>query len=150
MKILIATDGSGFSDAAIVFAARLLKPGGKHRVKLITVIEPAAGGTELETIVESTDELLAKDNPEAQAALKLVAKAEKAFKKKLGSADKIKVSHDIMAGSAARTIVDAADNWKADLIVLAPHGRGFLETALMGSVSKDVVHHARTPVLLVR
>ncbi|AQZ63262.1 Universal stress protein family [[Actinomadura] parvosata subsp. kistnae] len=39
---------------------------------------------------------------------------------------------------------------QADLLVVGSHGRGTLGAALLGSVSRGVLHHARCPVAVVR
>ncbi len=48
------------------------------------------------------------------------------------------------------SIVEEAQKWSADLIVLGSHGYGFWERMLLGSVSNAVVHHAPCSVLIVR
>ncbi|MEB2285368.1 MAG: hypothetical protein B6D46_00865 [Polyangiaceae bacterium UTPRO1] len=53
-------------------------------------------------------------------------------------------------GAAAEEIVRAAAEERADLIVMATHGRTGLTHALMGSVAERVVRHAQCPVLSVR
>jgi len=53
-------------------------------------------------------------------------------------------------GSAAASIVRAAQTWGADLIVTASHSRSALERALLGSVSASVVRYAHCAVLVVR
>ncbi|MCC6849838.1 MAG: universal stress protein [Deltaproteobacteria bacterium] len=53
-------------------------------------------------------------------------------------------------GAAADEIVRGAADEKADLIVLATHGRTGLAHALMGSVAESVVRRAPCPVLSVR
>jgi nucleotide-binding universal stress UspA family protein len=55
----------------------------------------------------------------------------------------------IDGGRAGQAIVQAAERLAADAIVLGSHGRGSAHRALLGSVSQDVVRHARRPVLVV-
>ena len=53
-------------------------------------------------------------------------------------------------GSPQRIIVETAQEWGADLIVVGSHGYGLWSRALLGSVSNSVVHHAPCSVLVVR
>jgi nucleotide-binding universal stress UspA family protein len=55
----------------------------------------------------------------------------------------------IDGGAAAKAILQAAERLAADAIVLGSHGRGAMYRAFLGSVSQDVVRHARRPVLVV-
>lgn len=56
----------------------------------------------------------------------------------------------VIAGDAARSIVDTATNGKYDLIVIGTHGRQLLARVLLGSVAERVVRHALCPVLVAR
>jgi nucleotide-binding universal stress UspA family protein len=47
-------------------------------------------------------------------------------------------------------IVSYADTIDADLIVIGSRGHGAFLNALLGSVSRGVLHEARRPVLVVR
>ncbi len=49
-----------------------------------------------------------------------------------------------------REIVSAAEESKADLIVIGTHGRDGVARAVMGSVAEYVARHAPVPVMLVR
>ena len=56
----------------------------------------------------------------------------------------------LFSGSAAREIVDHAQNNHIDLIVMGTHGRGGVAHLLLGSVTERVVRTATCPVLTVR
>ncbi len=58
--------------------------------------------------------------------------------------------HRLMTGIPAEVIVHLAETEKADMIVLATHGRTGLSRLLMGSVAEAVVRNARCPVLSVK
>jgi nucleotide-binding universal stress UspA family protein len=47
-------------------------------------------------------------------------------------------------------ILDTAEAWGADLIVVASHGRRGLDRFLMGSVSEAVATYARCSVEVIR
>jgi len=53
-------------------------------------------------------------------------------------------------GEPASKIIEVANNWHADLIVMGSHGRGKIQGLLLGSVSQGVLHHSPCPVLVVR
>ena len=82
--------------------------------------------------------------------------------KDLGGADASRRTHDALAremtdeiraagleavaerrnGDAATEIIDAAGEAKADVIVLGTHGRTGLARLVLGSVARNVLHHA--------
>ncbi len=145
MKILIATDGSEYGVAAVRYAAKILGGNSSAEFKIVTVLEPAAG-TELEMIIESTDQLLDAHNELFQQAEKIV----KTSAQSLEDAGAASVSYKVLAGPPARIVVEAAEEWNADMIVVGSHGRGFWSRALLGSVSDSVCKHAKCSVLVVR
>lgn len=53
-------------------------------------------------------------------------------------------------GDAVRTILQAVQAYRADLIVMATHGRSGLASAWAGSVASRIIGHAAVPILLVR
>jgi nucleotide-binding universal stress UspA family protein len=143
MKILLAIDGSDSSKAAMQSViARPWPPGSS--VKVLHVVEPPSllmgremGGydPEFEMVWKALREQ-AKD---------LVEKAAE----KLREA-KFKVSTELVEGDPKSQILDAAKEWRADMIVLGSHGRTGLGRFLMGSVSQDVVRHAHCSVEVFR
>jgi nucleotide-binding universal stress UspA family protein len=54
----------------------------------------------------------------------------------------------IPSGPAARAIADAAQEWKADLIVTGSSRMGDAGSLLLGSVSHDLLHRTDIPVLI--
>lgn len=69
------------------------------------------------------------------------------------SADKIKVETalvEVWGGSLAKGIMDDAQAWQADLIVMGTHGHTGLTHLLLGSVAEGVVYETTIPVLLIR
>jgi nucleotide-binding universal stress UspA family protein len=62
----------------------------------------------------------------------------------------LKISTEIIEGSPRQAIVDEADRWGADLIVMGSRGLGTWNRLLLGSVSSAVVNHAKCSVEIVR
>jgi nucleotide-binding universal stress UspA family protein len=60
------------------------------------------------------------------------------------------VRGEVLEGAPYRVVLDAADEYKPDLIVMGTHGRTGLAHVLIGSVAERVVRMAHCPVLTVR
>jgi nucleotide-binding universal stress UspA family protein len=62
----------------------------------------------------------------------------------------VRIERVFREGPAPAVILDVADEFRADLIVMGTHGRTGLKRLLMGSVAEMVLRRARCPVLTVR
>jgi nucleotide-binding universal stress UspA family protein len=62
----------------------------------------------------------------------------------------IEVAHRLEQGDAVRELIRVAGEERADLIVMATHGRGGVSRLLMGSVAEGVMRKAPCPVLTMR
>jgi nucleotide-binding universal stress UspA family protein len=62
----------------------------------------------------------------------------------------VKIEKSVRHGRPFVEIIQAAREEKADLIVIATHGRGGLEHILFGSTAEKVVRKAPCPVLSIR
>lgn len=147
MNILIAADGSEFSKEAIKKCSKLISTENSS-VRVISAVEPMTP-MGAEPFAVSADYMR-----DAQAELLNKAKgfaeeAEKMILEKFQNA-KIETSRQVVIGDPARAIVEEAESWKADLIVVGSHGYGFWRRMVAGSVSQAVMNHAPCSVLVVR
>jgi len=55
-----------------------------------------------------------------------------------------------VGGAAGDLIVEQANKWGAELIVLGTHGRRGIKRMVLGSDAEHVVRQSSVPVLLVR
>ena len=146
MKILLATDGSPCSDTAIKEVARRPWPA-DTQVRIVSVAEqPAPLVAEPYMVPGAYFE---------EAAKAIRAQAEQAVERAAatlrgGENGGLQVSTEVLTGSPKRTIVEEAEAWGADLIVVGSHGYKSWERMLLGSVSQSVAAHARCSVLIVR
>lgn len=144
MKILLAVDGSACSDAAVKEVARRPWPQGSM-VKVLTVYELPTPPT------PETWALPASYSEEIDVALRKQGQnvVEQALQT-LKSNKSITTDASVAPGRARIVILDEAENWGADLIVVGSHGYGALKRFLMGSVSQAIVSHAKCSVEVVR
>jgi nucleotide-binding universal stress UspA family protein len=136
MKILIGVDDSSFSQIAVEeVARRLWEPG--TAVKILSVIEAPYNPAHQEAISENPFKI-------ARAS---VDKAAEVLRR---SGNEFEIAGDIIEGSPKKVILDEAEAWEADLIVVGSHGRRGLDRFLLGSVSQAVALHAPCSVEIVR
>jgi nucleotide-binding universal stress UspA family protein len=55
----------------------------------------------------------------------------------------------IVEGDFAESILEAAKETHADIIVMGSHSRNWLENMVMGSVTEKVLHHTSIPLLII-
>lgn len=146
MKILLATDGSSFSDAAVNEISTRSWPEGSE-VRIISVYEPPLLPT-METWMPSDNYLEALEKAGEEQARSIVSNA--ATRIRGGQRDRLRVAVEIIKGHPKHAIIDAADAWQADLIVVGSHGYRGLTKLWLGSVSQAVASHAKCSVEIVR
>jgi nucleotide-binding universal stress UspA family protein len=147
MKILIATDGSKFSEGAVREVARRPWPKGSEARVIYVVEQPQQPPPEMwagayEDYFAELNEWQRSQALEALEAARRILDARE---------DKtLKVTAEMLTGQPKRRIVEEAEAWDADLVVLGSHGYGFWDRVLLGSVSRSVVSHATCSVEVVR
>ena len=145
MKILLATDGSDCSKAAVDAVAERPWPEGSE-VMVISAIElPYTPMTESWALPDSYfKELETVGTEQAKTAVNQAAKRLKSARGELV------IMTEVANGPAKDMILDEAEKWGADLIVLGSHGYRGWRRFLLGSVSHAVATHARCSVEIVR
>ena len=148
MKILIATDGSEHARAAAERCRELISPDSDLQIKIISAIETLKtdGG---EPFGIPHEYYLKVDAGAKKRAAENVEETEKIFRDMPAGAD-LKIETEVIFGYPKEVIVEEAEKWGADLIIIGSHGYGFWERMLLGSVSDAVLHHAPCSVLVVR
>jgi nucleotide-binding universal stress UspA family protein len=142
MKILLATDGSRFANAATQAVIAHVKCEDAE-LQVINVVNtmncPFPEIAEYDAGVEQAS------NPRLKPAQALVEATAK-----LLSAEGLNATTLILWGDPREEILEAAKKWPADLIVLGSHGETGLKNLFMGSVSDAVARHATCSVEIVR
>lgn len=139
MKILVAHDGSDYSDKALKKGADIAKKENAS-ISVVTVV-PDLGLTD-ELGDDYTKNLYSTLTDEAE---KLMKEIENDLSKSLKD-----VKTEVRFGSPAEIIVDIASSEKVDLLVVGSHGKHGAKKFYLGSVSSKVVEHAACDVLVVK
>ncbi len=146
MKILLAVDGSPHSEAAVREVAQRPWPAGSQ-LRIISVVELPFVPTPEAWALPATyyAELEKAGQEQAQAALD---KAVEQIRASQGG--RLEITTARLNGQAKDMILDEAEQWGADLIMLGSHGYRGWQRFLLGSVSQAVAAHAKCSVEIVR
>ena len=143
MKILVSLDGTDFSRAAVEKCRQIIAAPEKTAVRIVSAFE----------VVEPLDISI---SPEFSRELEGSAR-EKAQKTADETAALIRedfpnidLTVEVMRGASDRILIELAQNWQADLIIVGSHGQGFWGRMLLGSITDSLVHHAPCSVLVAR
>lgn len=160
-KILVPLDGSELAECALPHAEVLAKSCDTGQVILVSVTErvqvlrvlegegepipgPTGGWVQPSQSLGQrlVPETFGKKEKEAQRYLDRIAKRL--------TAEGIHASTEVLLAKPAEGIVDYANQYECDLIVMASHGRSGPSRWAYGSVADKVLRSSRVPVLIVR
>ncbi len=140
MKILLAVDDTHFAQQAAESLARQFHPN-ETEIRVIHALQPIA--------VSSPPQMAAGYFPELNGEIgtaRHVAEEAAGDLEKLGFA----ASYTVMEGIAEDVILEEANAWKPDLIVVGSHRKKGLDRLLLGSVSEAVARKAHCSVEILR
>ena len=140
MKILLPVDGSELSLEAVRFAIRMVLAGLRADAVLANVQEPA----NLYEMMTAPDPLVLERVSQAAGADTLKPAAA------LLTAAQIRFESEVASGDPAHAIIDIAERYGCDMIIMGARGVGAMRSALLGSVSQEVLHAAQVPVVIVK
>jgi nucleotide-binding universal stress UspA family protein len=171
-KIIVPLDGSELAECVLTHVENIARSSGTEEVILITITERVASlipkdtpgklpaeGEYFQPAVAFSDRPFTGRHIEIDPLLKIPVVTGKMLKQgqrylsKIaeGLAKKgIKVGIVVLMGDAAEQIVDFAGSEKAELIIMASHGRSGFSRWAMGSVAEKVFHGSSVPILLVK
>jgi len=150
-KILVSIDGSKESFDAADYGINLAKQSNalmivmhvlpqeiRYAYEDIDAIKPNISATPVKGIVE-----LSKQEVQAKWFNKILEKAKKSD---------VNIQTDIIVAtkSVSSEIVDYADKFNVDLIIVGTRGRSGLKRILLGSVASEVVKYADCAVLITK
>jgi nucleotide-binding universal stress UspA family protein len=143
--ILLATDGSPEAERALALAAMLSEKlgAGLHLVSVEPMPDPLSWPEARIMSPELREDI--RERAEESARELLGGQAEKLSEMGL----EVSKLHAV-AGRPDTEIVRVAEEVGAGLVVLGSRGMGLVRRAVMGSVSRSVVHHSHGSVLVVR
>jgi nucleotide-binding universal stress UspA family protein len=146
MKILLAVDSSDCSKAAVQAVAERPWPAGSQ-IKILSVVEPV--------YVPTTDAWVLPENYYVEIDKAAWDQAQNAIAyavEQIEASDvaKLTILTEIKEGLAKDIILEEAEKWGAELVLLGSHGYRGLKKFLLGSVSHAVAAHAHCSVEIVR
>jgi nucleotide-binding universal stress UspA family protein len=144
MKVLVATDGSEYSTAALESLASRPWPE-SSKFKVISLAEPFMPLGEFPYLEMKEIERL---NAAASKDAKRYTESGAEILRKSGL--DVETDTPLPRDSNAREIVKEAERWDARMVVLGSHGRRGFDRLTLGSVSEHVALHAPCSVEVIR
>ena len=140
MKILLPVDGSEQALDAVRHALHLQREGLRASFVLATVQEPTYA---YEMMLPPDADVLERVTGAVGAR---ALKGAEALFEAAGSA----FEREIASGDPALTLVEMAQRFGCEAIIMGARGRGALRSAMLGSVSQAVLHNSTVPVTIVK
>ena len=147
MNVLLAIDGTKESDAAVDSVSNLTLSAQDH-LRVLTVVDMALPLAHdiYSGMITNTVEI---EQAAKAAAADALEQTVKLLRESIGGSSP-EISTKIRVGSPESHIVEEAEEFGADLVVVGSHGYNRWERLLLGSVSDSVIHHAPCSVMVVR
>ena len=140
MKILIPLDGSALALDAVHHALKLHSEGLRASFLLATVQEP---DTMYDMVMVPDAE--ARDNVNQAVGAAAIESAIALF-----NAAGVPFEQEVRSGYPAPMLIEIAEEYGCDAIIIGANGHGTLRNALLGSVSQAILQTSSVPVTVVK
>jgi nucleotide-binding universal stress UspA family protein len=140
MKVLLPVDGSELSMEAVRLALRMRQQGLHLTAVLANVQEPASL---YEMLVAHDPDVI--DHVSAEAGLDALQPA-----RALLDAAGVEYECEVAKGDPAHTLIDICERFGCEMVVMGARGTSSLRSAMLGSVSNEVLHASAVPVVIVK
>lgn len=144
MKILLAIDGSKYSDATVQALASQIRRE-NAQVLVLQIVEPRIYSTPPQMAPGYQPELAEIMKEQFKQAQQTVDRAAATLR-----TAGFEVGTRVVEAEPRTGILDLANEWHAELIVLGSHGRKGLQRFMLGSVAESVARGAYCSVWIVR
>lgn len=136
-KVLISVDNSEISSKVAEYGLKLASQLGAN-IAIVFVADIEKANIDYET----------GRVPQHQI-VKLEKEANAAIDRIIQEFPNVTFERYIPAGIPSKEILNIANNWKADLIVMGTHGKTGLKRLLMGSTAENTLRSSNIPILIV-
>ena len=140
MKVLLPVDGSELSMEAVRLALRMRQEGMHLSAVLANVQEPASL---YEMLVAHDPDVI--DHVSAEAGRHALQPA-----RDLPEAAGVDYECEVAKGDPAHTLIDISERFACDMVIMGARGASALRSAMLGSVSNEVLHASTVPVVIVK
>lgn len=141
MKTILAPVDFSSATTAVVTEAAQMAAAVEGRVVLLSVIQPPVITSEYAPLMENMAEITAAGE---KAAAKHLARLQDLLEKQNVPSETVQLN-----GAPIQHIIDQANKFSADYIVMGSHGHTALYDLLVGSTTHGVLLRATCPVLIV-
>ncbi|MGY4386481.1 nucleotide-binding universal stress UspA family protein [Pedobacter sp. UYP24] len=135
-KILIAIDSNQSSEKVAISGLQLAKQF-NGQIALVSIVDPDSVTDNDGATTKELDDMMEHNLNHSQ--LRVIEKVFKDFP----------VKSYVEKGVPYKVIIDIAERWGADVIVMGTHGRKGMPHLLIGSVAEQVIRHSKKTVVVI-
>ncbi|MBB5638381.1 nucleotide-binding universal stress UspA family protein [Pedobacter cryoconitis] len=135
-KILIAIDSHPSSEIVALSGLQLAKQF-NSKVALVSIVDPDGITDQDPATTRELDDMMEHNLNRSQINV-----IEKIFKD-------FPIKSFVEQGTPYKVIIETAEKWGADIIIMGTHSRKGLPHLLLGSVAEDVIRHSKKTLIVI-